>query len=125
MDNLKIAPTSTTPDVSFQEGLIELVGRSIPENSVDFYQVLYDWIDEYIKKPSNETEVIVKLDYFNTSSAKCILDFLRRFKKLDDAGKKVVIKWYYDEYDDDMLESGEDYQALVGFDFEFIVIEEE
>lgn len=124
MDSLIIEATQFTPEIRFEpSGRLIVKGRSIPENSVGFYKELYAWVDEYVQSPSNVTEVVVQLDYFNTSSAKCILDFLRRFSKLLEARKEVQVKWYYDEDDDDMLESGEDYQDLVGFDFEFIVVE--
>ena len=120
MENLYIAATKFTPEVSFEPGLLTLTGRSIPENSVGFYQDLYAWVENYYDEPSDETEVIVQLDYFNTSSAKCILDFLRMFTPIHDSGRTVVVRWHYDDDDDDMLESGEDYQELVGFDFDFI-----
>ena len=62
----------------------------------------------------------VQLDYFNTSSSKCILDILKRVDKIDDAGHDVLIKWYFDESDEDMMESGEDYMDLLEAPFELI-----
>ena len=64
----------------------------------------------------------VQLEYFNTSSSKCILDV---FKKLESVtGSEVSVKWYYEEDDEDMLEAGEDYEAIIDLPFEMIEVEE-
>lgn len=124
MDVLKFEPTNLTPYIMFdaEKGKIELSGRSIPENSLDFYQPVYDWLDEYVNNPNEKTVVDVKLDYFNTSSSKCILDILKKIDKLDDKGYDVLIKWYYDENDEDMMEAGEDYGDLLEAPFELITL---
>ena len=51
MDNLKIAAGKTTPGVSFEsrKGELSIVGESYPENSVEFFKPLLDWLDEYLE----------------------------------------------------------------------------
>ena len=48
MGKISIEGTSKTPTVLFdaEEGLIELKGRSIPENSIEFYKIRNE---EYLK----------------------------------------------------------------------------
>ncbi len=124
---LEIKATNKTPYIKFDPnmGVLELRGRSIPENAVDFYKPLVEWLDKYAQDPKDKTEVNVQLEYFNTSSSKCILDV---FKKLEDInkkpGKEVVINWYYEEDDEDMLEAGEDYQSILKIPFKMIEMEE-
>jgi hypothetical protein len=66
--------------------------------------------------------VNIKLEYFNTSSSKCILDV---FKKLETVGgTNMTINWYYEEDDEDMLEAGEDYQAIINIPFKMIEVAE-
>lgn len=121
MENITIDPTPKTPLVNFDSGgKLELRGRSIPENSLDFYNPLMEWLDKYMAAPAGETNVYVQLEYFNTSSSKCLLDLFRRLEGLD----KVTIHWYYEEDDEDMLEAGEDYEAIVSVPFKMIEIEE-
>lgn len=122
MEALVINETNLTPGISFESesGKLEIRGKSIPENSLEFYQPLYEWLDEYIEAPNDKTIVSVRLDYFNTSSSKCILDILKRVDKLEDKGFDVLIKWYYDEEDEDMMEAGEDYSDLLDAPFELI-----
>ncbi len=125
MEILAIEPTDITPLINLdaEEGQIELRGRSIPENSLEFYQPVYKWLDEYVESPKDKTIVNVQLDYFNTSSSKCILDILKKIDRLDEMGKDVLVKWYYDENDEDMMEAGEDYSDLLEVPFEIIVME--
>ena len=123
MENIQLEGTGRTPKVIFdaRTGMIEISGRSIPENSISFYKPLFDWLDEYIEKPSSETQVMFNFEYFNTSSSKCILDLLRKLEKLPEEGYKTVVKWYFDEGDEDMEESGNDFKSLINLDIELVM----
>ncbi len=126
MQSIDIEGTSKTPTVSLnaENGVVEINGRSIPENSVEFYKPLVDWLEEYKKLPAEKTTVNIQLEYFNTSSSKCILDV---FKKLEDINKgdpEVVINWHYEEDDEDMLEAGEDYESIIRVPFKMIEVAE-
>jgi hypothetical protein len=61
-----------------ENGVVEIKGRSIPENSVEFYKPIIDWLEKFGDTPSDETNVNIQLEYFNTSSSKCILDIFKR-----------------------------------------------
>lgn len=123
MDNLTIEGSAKTPTVEFKSsGELLLKGRSIPENSIEFYKPLIDWIGNYGGSPQGKTEVNIQLEYFNTSSSKCILDVFKKLETL--AGTEVKINWYYEEDDEDMLEAGEDYQAIIDIPFKMIEVEE-
>lgn len=119
MDDIKIPATQKTPLIQFSaSGNLELKGRSIPENSLEFYKPLMDWLDKYVESTSGETTVHVQLEYFNTSSSKCLLDLFKRLENLS----KATINWYYEQDDEDMLEAGEDYEAIVSVPFKMIEI---
>ena len=115
-----------TPSVKFDptSGKLELRGRSIPENSIEFYKPLNDWIDQYGEQPQKETTVDIKLEYFNTSSSKCILDLFKKMERLNGGSTSVHINWYFEEDDEDMEEAGEDYQAIIKLPFTMIEVEE-
>ena len=123
MEDIRIEGTPKTPTVHFNaaSGSLDIKGRSIPENSIEFYKPLMDWIEEYAKSAQPKTTVNIQLEYFNTSSSKCILDL---FKKLEAVNNEIVINWYYEEDDEDMLEAGEDYDAIINSPFRMIEIEE-
>jgi hypothetical protein len=126
MDPIKIEGTPKTPTVNFdgENGKIEIKGRSIPENSIEFYKPLVDWLEEYMKSPKDMTEVDIQLEYFNTSSSKCILDVFKKLETMYKGGNEVVINWHYEEDDEDMLEAGEDYQSIIKIPFKMMEIED-
>ncbi len=126
MDAIHIEMTAKTPEVKLDATTGELVlkGRSIPENSIEFYSPVFEWIDKYCRKPQPETVLHIQLEYFNTSSSKCLLDILKKLQNLSqNALSKVKVVWYYEEDDEDMLEAGEDYQAIIRIPFEMSKIE--
>lgn len=126
MDPIKIEGTPKTPTVIFdaEKGSVEIKGRSIPENSIEFYKPLIDWLEDYMKGPKELTQVDIQLEYFNTSSSKCILDVFKKLEAIYKGGNEVVINWHYEEDDEDMLEAGEDYQSIIKIPFKMMEIED-
>ena len=124
MEPIIIEGTSKTPSVRFDpnEGVFELKGRSIPENSVEFYKPLVEWLDNYKESPLEKTSVDICLEYFNTSSSKCLLDIFKKLENICRAKHDVVINWYYESDDEDMFEAGEDYESIVRVPFKMVEI---
>lgn len=121
-----IEGTAQTPMIKFDSatGKIEIKGRSIPDNPIEFYKPLNEWLDKYEKTPIKFTEIHIYLDYFNTRTAKCIYEIFKKFETIVKNGHDVLINWYYEEYDEDMLEAGEDYQSMVMVPFKMIKIDD-
>lgn len=125
MDPLIIEESVKTPSITFNPntGVLELKGKSIPENSLEFYKPVFEWLDAYSKSPAPTTEVHIRLDYFNTSSSKCLLDIFRRLEPANSGGTtSVKVHWFYESDDEDMMEAGDDYQALVKLPFTLIKV---
>ncbi len=127
MENILIEPTAVTPHVKFDmaSGILELSGRSSPDNSPGFYSKIQDLLEEYFDgEPSSEFTMNVNLEYFNTSSLKCIFQLLKKLSDVNSEERSdVTINWYYEEDDEDMLETGEDISSLLSIDFNFICTE--
>lgn len=125
MEVLILEGTPKTPTIEFKpaEGYLLLRGRSIPENSIEFYKPLIEGLEAYNNSPQAKTTVDIQLEYFNTSSSKCVLDVLKKLESIN-RNSEVIINWYYEEDDEDMLEAGEDYQAIINVPFKMIEIEE-
>ena len=126
MESIAIEGTTKTPTVIFdaEQSALYIKGRSIPENSIEFYKPLIDWIDQYSSAAAAATIVNIQLEYFNTSSSKCILDVFKKLEGINKNGSAVRVKWFYEKDDEDMLEAGEDYQAIIDLPFEMIELEE-
>jgi len=122
MSDIDIKATLDTPAISFNKSdkylLIE--GRSILENPIEFYKPLMSELKSCVKSDSGKMEIDFKLEYFNTTSSLAILDMLKLLRNLNTDKNEVVINWYYDEGDDDVLEIGEDFSTIIKFPFNLI-----
>lgn len=126
MEKYAVKGTEKTPEITldYDSGRMEIRGKSVPEDSFKFFEAMNKWIDGYVENPRKETELNVALEYFNTSSAKVLLEVFKKLNQLDKAGKSAIrINWVYEEDDDDMLEAGHDYQRTIDVPLNFVAIE--
>lgn len=122
MEKINLESTATTPQVVFdkEQGYFEITGKSLPENTFEFYKPLLEWMDEYVANPKSESTLVFKLEYFNTASTAHFLRLIKKLEKVYKDGQTVVVKWFHDEEDDDMREAGKDFQLLVKVPIEII-----
>lgn len=95
-------------------------GKSLPEDVIDFYTPVLDWIKQYIKDPLDETMIVLKLEYINSTSSKIVSEMLELFESILENGKIVRVKWYYPDEDDDIKITGEELKETMGFNIELI-----
>ncbi len=126
MENINIEGNYSTPTVDFNAGNGELLisGRSIPEHANLFYGPLIDWVKEYVSSNPEKTTLNMKVDYVNSSSQKFLLELFEKLEPLHSGNKAVVIKWYYEDDDEEMKDSGEEFEESIEVPFEFIAVEE-
>lgn len=116
--------TRKTPEVSLDPGgKIKIAGRSIPEDASRFYDSILAWVLEYCSSPKDKTVVDIELEYFNSASAKYILQILRELSELRSANKELNVNWYYEVGDDDILERGEYYASILDLNVNFVETE--
>jgi hypothetical protein len=122
MDILQRDATDETPALILDAsaGKFEISGKSLPEDVTAFYGPALEWLEQYAESPNEETVFEFKMDYFNTASSKMILDILLKLEEINEEGNKVLVKWYFDEDDEDMEEAGEEYSEIVEIEFEMI-----
>ena len=60
------------------------------------------------------------MNIFNSTSAKYILDIFKALNVLNDLGIDILVKWLYEEDDEDMLEVGEEMSRMSKLEFEYI-----
>ncbi|HEX2618310.1 MAG TPA: DUF1987 domain-containing protein [Flavobacteriales bacterium] len=116
MERIDLSATDKTPSVLFdpRQGLLEMRGCSIHENADRFFRPLLEEVERYTKHPAPTTHVRLYLTYFNSSSAKYVLDLLKILDDMHAGGMgKAHVEWHYDEGDLDMQEAGEDYRGLL------------
>jgi len=110
-----------TPLIVLDEnkGLIELKGSSIMENAKEFYDPMMEWAFEYVRHPK-DTIVNIDLEYFNTSSAKIILIFIKTLSKIKQSGYDLKVNWYHEEDDEEIIDSGHNFALSSQVKFHFI-----
>ncbi|MGB0887446.1 MAG: DUF1987 domain-containing protein, partial [Vicingaceae bacterium] len=92
--NLEGSPKTPTIEFNSGSGYLLIRGRSIPENSIEFYKPLIESLETYNNSPKPNTKVDIQLEYFNTSSSKCILDVFKKLEKINSGDSEVIINWH-------------------------------
>ena len=128
MENLLIEGKLNSPTVNFDlnSGLLNLVGRSIPENPVKFYQPLENWISSFLDTNPEKVELFIYLDYLNTHSTECVLILIKKLESYyATTNYDVKVIWNLDVDDEDMQILGEDLSSIAKVPFDIIELEEE
>ena len=130
MEKLVIDPTFNSPSVILdpEANQFDFSGESRPENVRKFYLPILEWLDSYAKEQSEKSksdrasslQVQFNFEYFNSTSAKYILDIFKALNVLYDLGMDILVKWLYEEDDEDMLEVGEEMSRMSKLDFEYV-----
>jgi hypothetical protein len=118
---MRIEATAYTPSAIYNaaEQTLEISGKCIPENALEFFEP----ITEFLAGMAHTNQPItlsIKLDYFNTSSSKKLYDVFHQLYKLKQQGNAVKVVWRYAKDDEDLMESGMDYQEMVDIPFELV-----
>jgi hypothetical protein len=122
METLHIKSTEDVPEVILnqEKEVFEISGLSLPEDVNSFYEPVLNWINVYTKNPNPLTIFNFRFTYFNTATSKIILDILTILEVMVEKGCNVVVRWYFAEGDEDMLEAGEEFSEMVEVPFELV-----
>ena len=122
---LHIEPTNKTPEVTLNpKGFIKITGRAIDESRNKFSEEIISWLDNYLTSPANLTEVVIALEYLNSYNSIIMATILRQVAQVSQQAKKLSIKWYVDEDDDDLLERGKYISQTFNIPIDFIMTED-
>jgi hypothetical protein len=123
MQNLFIEAYDYVPYVDFQAetGELTIGGESYHEYTLEFFEPIFEWLKEYTQEPNKTITLNFKMSYFNTSSSRRFLEIMNILQAyhFNNSGN-VVINWYYEKNDLDMLESGEEYAEDIQLEFNLI-----
>ena len=121
MKRLEIQPSNNTPHILLDadSNIFLIEGKSFPEDSKEFYRPVIEWMDEFKTTKPQSVSISFNLFYLSSSSIISVKQFLMKVVDLNVAGTKTTIVWNYDEDDDDIKKTGEDYQKLTKLIFEY------
>lgn len=120
-----ILPTEKTPEVLLDgEGMLSIKGRAMALHKTAPSEKLLDCIDRYLQNPARTTTVTISLEYLNSFGTQILVAILRKMALVTEHGGQFVVKWYYDDEDDDILERGHHIAETFNIPIEFIPIRE-
>ena len=111
MASLMIPSEVRTPELNFdwETGVFSIRGESYPEDVQKFYagpiKYFSDWLRE---QPGMPLLFEFNLTYFNSSSAKIIMDLFSLIEEAANGGRPASVMWYYAFDDDNAKELGEE-----------------
>ncbi|PKR79684.1 hypothetical protein CW751_13675 [Brumimicrobium salinarum] len=128
MQRLKIDPTASSffVDLNADTGIFNFQGESRPENAPSFFEPIIAWLITYRNtiekdKDSHHLKVIFKLDYFNSTSTKYIVDIAKLLKSIDDLPNvNLATEWFYKSIDEDIRDSGNELIDWTGLKIKLI-----
>jgi hypothetical protein len=105
-----IAASSRTPSVTIdpatQSALIE--GECYPEDTDKFFTSLNKGLEDYFSAGNKNLDLKVKLIYFNSSSARALMELMDSLEGKASSGVEVNVQWFYEDGDDITQEFIED-----------------
>ncbi|MDQ3110775.1 MAG: DUF1987 domain-containing protein [Bacteroidota bacterium] len=119
IEPLIITNTIRTAGVNFDadKAMLVINGNSIPENSDEFFQPLYDWVDKFKQGHQGKVTLRIFMTYFNTSTIRHIIGIMKRL--IQRYSKDLTIIWAYEKGDEEIMDRGQDISEVVKFAFQF------
>jgi hypothetical protein len=114
MENMFIPAMERSPEVDFRflENRLCMRGEAYPEDAAAFFGPLLKQLHAYCDSiRGQELEVEFQLDYFNTSSAKALMNMIQILETAVRHGTQVSLRWCFQKDDDVMREFGEDFST--------------
>lgn len=99
----------STPHVVIneEEGHMLFEGESFPENVITFYKEITEWLYAYLKTDFGSFTFDCELVYFNSSTAKVLLNMFSAMDKAAASGKRVFVNWKCSSHNEIILECAE------------------
>ena len=115
MSSFSQKATARTPEILLDAdaGTLVLSGESYPEDVTAFYNTLSDAIIAYFDSSESAFDVSIKLTYFNSSSARSLMELLDLLDNAASQGRQVSVQWYCDAEDDITREFAQDISSDV------------
>ncbi len=115
---MNIPATISTPKVFLDPelGEFEIMGRSYPSNSLEFWKPILDSISEMT---SRKFSIKIGFEYLNSSSLKFLYGLLNIFKEKHQV---ISIEWLCEEKDRDMEEIAKFFSEEISLPFKIIKV---
>ena len=103
-------------DKDFEKGILSISGISMMEDAMSFYKPLKIWVSEFLDN-NNSMTFDFNLEYFNSSSAKQVIQLISLIEEDHYSGKVI---WRYPNDESILFDRGKELEAILDVEFEFI-----
>lgn len=122
LQRLQMNAGEDTPQVDFDAstGVIQIIGRALPEDAHAFFSPLQSWIADYSSSPAEQTVVDLRIDYFNSAATRYIFNILMDFEEIAGNGSAVIVIWRVKKDDEMIAAKGEELMSMLDLTFEML-----
>ena len=130
MESLIRDASTYTPSINFSPALrlLEMKGVSLPENVIEFYSPVIEWLERFeneyadtiLTEKDKSVRLVFKLFYYNSGTIRYLIAILNKMKRLIDKGVAITIEWHYEKEDEHLLDSGKELSELTELPFIYV-----
>jgi len=99
---------------------ILIEGSSFPEDAVEFYSYVIQWLVEQTEKFEGQFKCVFDYSILSSASNKMVFEILLKLETLKKEGKDVFVEWHYSSFDEDMYDEGKAFKDTISIPFEII-----
>ena len=109
---IEIQKTGSTPYIIVDEekGYMKFEGECYHENVLGFFKEINIWLENFLHGSFDILTFDCELQYFNSSTAKLLLNMLFEMDDCAAEGKQIVINWITTANNEIIMECGEDFK---------------
>ena len=122
-EKLIIQAAEDTPQVILdkENNKFEISGKSLPEDACEFYSPIKKWLIDYCKSPNETTIFNCKFNYFNSATARKLVEIFSVLESLKEKNAKIV--WQCKKDDSVIIDKGQELDYLINIPFEFVALD--
>lgn len=116
--------TGSTPYILIDEDrrYMRFEGESFHENVIEFYRDVGGFLEKFLITQFGQFTFDCELKYFNSSTAKLLLNMLMEMDEYTKDGSKVTVNWITTPDNDIIIECGEDFrEEMERLEFNLII----
>lgn len=124
MFKLEKEKTGSAPYIYVDEekGYMRFFGESFHENVLEVYSDIIKWLQQYTKTEFQSFTFDCELKYFNSSTAKMLLNILLLLDEASKSGRLVTVNWITTADNEINIECGEDFaDEVASLDFNIVI----
>ncbi len=104
-----------------EEKFIFLIeGHSYPADAFKTYNVVLEWVKDVYQNTGEQLICEFKFKMISSASRKMVYEIMKELEIKAAGSNNIQICWYYESYDEDMIDIGEYFAETLSIPFKFV-----